>query len=273
MKFLDKKWKKIGFYGGVVILSFYLLQVLIPLFVGFFASTTMDSTNSVKFLSYNVQFGANDETIELISIMEADIVGLQELTVAEYNGSDLSISEFAGLLSYDYYAIPSTLEVWHYGLAIFSRYNITNTEFIHIRDEDVLARGILIAEIDINGTLINVIVTHLDIPTYYFQRYQHVQTVFENLDYTKPLVLMGDFNTPNSLLDISYWSLFTNLQDTWIASGKAPFLGKTWHVSFPFLRIDYIWINNLCTVVKRTSELAWDIDSSDHRALAVQIVV
>lgn len=273
MKFLDTKWKKIGFYGGIIILSLYLVQVLVPLFVGFSASTTVDSTDSLKILTYNVQFGANDETIELISNMEADIVGLQELTAAQYNGSDLSLSEFAALLSYDYYAIPSSLEVWHYGLAIFSRYNITNVEFIHIRDDDVLARGILIAEIDVNGTLINVIDTHLDIPFYYFQRYRHVQSVLENLDHSKPLILMGDFNTPNSLLDISYWSLFTNLQDTWIASGKAPFLGKTWHVSFPFLRIDYIWINKLCTVVKGTSELAWNVDSSDHRALAVQIVV
>jgi len=270
---MKKKWKKIGFFGGIAILSLYLVQVLVPLFVGFFASTTVDSTNSLKIISYNVQFGANDETIEIISEMDADIVGLQELTEAEFDSMSLNISEFASRLSYDYYAIPSPSDVWHYGLAIFSRYNITHSEFIHIRDDDVLARGMLIAEIDVNGTSINVIDTHLDIPFYYFQRYRHVQVILDNLDHSKPLVLVGDFNTPNSLLDISYWSLFTNLHDTWIASGKAPFFGKTWHVKFPFLRIDYIWVNDLCTVVKRTSELAWNVDSSDHRALTVQIVV
>lgn len=273
MKFLKKKWQKFLFYTGIAVIVLFLVQVFVPLFVSFAASTTTNSSNSIKILSYNVQFGANDETIELISQMDADIVGLQELTEVEFEGSGLNISEFASQLSYDYYAIPSTMDVWHYGLAIFSRFNITQSEFIHIREDDVLARGILIAEIDVNGTSINVIDTHLDVPFYYFQRYRHVQSVLENLDHSKPLVLMGDFNTPNSLLDISYWSLFTNLQDTWIVSGKAPFLGKTWHVSFPFLRIDYIWVNNLCSVVKRTSELMWNADSSDHRALAVQLVV
>ena len=165
------------------------------------------------------------------------------------------------------------MDVWKYGLAIFSHYNITDTQFIHIRDDDVLARGILIAEIDVNGTLINVIDTHLDIPFYYFQRYRHAQTVLKNLDDSKPLILLGDFNTPNALLDITYWSLFTNLHDAWIASGKAPFSGKTWHVKFPFLRIDYIWVNDLCTVVKKTAGLAWDPVSSDHRALTVRVAV
>ncbi len=80
MKFLNKKWKKFAFYTGIVVISLYLVQVFIPLFVGLTASTTKVSTNSVKILSYNVQFGANDETIDLISQMDADIVGLQELT-------------------------------------------------------------------------------------------------------------------------------------------------------------------------------------------------
>ncbi len=273
MKFLNKKWKKVAFYGGITLLSLYLVQVLLPFFVGLTASTTTNSQNSIKILTYNVEFGANDETIALISQVDADIVGMQELTHAEKLGSSFNITEFAEELSYEYYAIPSPVDVWRYGLAIFSRYTITNTQFIHIRDDDVLARGILIAEIDVNGTLINVIDTHLDIPFYYIRRYRHVQTVLENLDHSKPLILLGDFNTPNSLLDISYWSLFTNLHDTWIASGKAPFFGKTWHVSFPFIRIDYIWVNDLVTTVRKSAELSWDRLSSDHRALAVSIVV
>jgi endonuclease/exonuclease/phosphatase family metal-dependent hydrolase len=216
----------------------------------------------------------------IASGMYKDSAGLIEivrggsiLTAAEHDSMSLNISEFAAQLSFEYYAIPSLSEVWHYGLAIFSKYNITHSEFIHIRDDDVLARGLLIAEIDVNGTQITVIDTHLDIPTYYFRRYRQVQTIIENLVDSNPLILLGDFNTPNSLLDISYWSLFTNLQDTWIASGKAPFFGKTWHVSFPFLRIDYIWVNKLCTVVKGTSELAWNVDSSDHRAITVRISI
>ncbi len=261
------------FWIGIVLLSCYLVQILLPFFVGLTASTTKNSSNSLKILSYNVEFGANSETISLITEMEADIVGLQELTGVEKDGIGLSISEFADQLSYEYYAIPSSEDVWSYGLAIFSKYNITNTEFIQIREDDVLSRGILIAEIDVNGTLINVIDTHLDVPFYYISRYHHVQTILDNLDYSKPLILLGDFNTPNSLLDISYWSLFTHLHDTWIASGKAPFLGKTWHVSFPFLRIDYIWVNHLCTVVKNSAQLAWNVESADHKALSIRIIV
>jgi endonuclease/exonuclease/phosphatase family metal-dependent hydrolase len=273
MKFLNRKWKKFAFFAGITLISLYLVQILVPLFVGIAAPTTKNPLDSLKILSYNVQFGANDDTISLISGMEADIVGLQELTAVEKNGDILSIEEFADELSFEYYAIPSALDVWSYGLVIFSHYNITQTDFIHICSDDVLSRGILIAEIDVNGTLINVIDTHLDVPFYYVSRYQHAQKILDVLENSKPLILLGDFNTPNSLLDITYWSLFTHLHDSWIASGKAPFLGKTWHVSFPFLRIDYIWVNDLCTVVKKSAELAWNIDSSDHKALAVRIAV
>jgi endonuclease/exonuclease/phosphatase family metal-dependent hydrolase len=273
MKFLNRKWKKFAFFAGITVILLYLVQILVPLFVGLTAPTTKNSLNSMKILSYNVQFGANDQTISLITDIEADIVGLQELTAAEKNGYPLSIEEFANELGFPYYGIPSEIDVWSYGLAIFSKYNITNTEFVHVRSDDVLSRGILIAEIDVNGTQINVIDTHLDVPFYYFSRFQHVQKILDILDYSKPLILLGDFNTPNSLLDITYWSLFTHLHDSWIASGKAPFLGKTWHVSFAFLRIDYIWVNDLCNVVKNTAELFWNRDSSDHKALAIRISV
>ncbi|MBN2155501.1 MAG: endonuclease/exonuclease/phosphatase family protein [Candidatus Lokiarchaeota archaeon] len=230
-------------------------------------------TNSVKIFTYNVQFGSNDATMDLITQVDADIVALQEVTNIIANERALSIAEYASALSYEYVAIPSELNVWDYGLIILSRYNITSTNFITIREDEVLSRGILIAELDINGTLINVINSHLDIPLRYVRRFQHVQSILDIIDYSKPLILLGDFNTPNYLIDISYWSLFSHLQDAWIASGKTPFLGKTWHVCFPFLRIDYIWINHLCTVVKHTADLVWNRSSSDHRGLMVSVTI
>lgn len=178
MKLLNKKWKKIIFIGGISVVSLYSLQLLIPLFVSFSASSTKDQTNSLKFLSYNVQFGANDESVQVITQCDADIVALQELTNIIYEGSSLTISEFATLLSYDYYAIPTISEVREYGLAILSRYNITYSQLIPVRYDDMLSRGMLIAEINVNDTIVIVINTHLDVPYYYIQRYQQDENNF-----------------------------------------------------------------------------------------------
>lgn len=249
-----------------------LLQILIPFFVSFSANVTSKDSNSVKVFTYNVGKGLDDGVIDLLSEVDADIVALQEAYRMFYQGSEVNNSQLASLLSYDYFVSLEGYNQRTYGLTILSKYEIINSTFTKLPDaKNSLPRGFITAQIKINLTLITVITTHLSFPAFYFNRLNQANQIIDAVNFSVPTIVLGDFNTPNSIFDITYWRLFTTFHDAWISSGKPPFAGKTWHVSFPILRVDYIFVNDYCTVVKGSAELYENELSSDHKGFMVKL--
>lgn len=269
---ISGKFKRVMFWLITITLLLWLSQVLIPHFVSLTATKTADKENSVKFLTYNVQDGLNTQGIDLILNSHADIIVLQEAYWFYYNDIQINSSQLTTLLSYDYFVSSEDHNADGYGLIILSKYEIMKSEFIKLSDaKNSRPRGLLKAEIKINNTEIAVFTTHLNLPNFYFNRLKQVKEIINNVNNSQPTVLLGDFNSPNSIFDLAYWRLFTKFHDTWLASGKTPFRGKTWHISLPVLRIDYILVNEYCTIVKNSASLIENPNSSDHKGVMVRL--
>ena len=249
-----------------------LLQTLIPAFAALSAPVTSESYDSILFFTYNVYNGLDDNSISLIMNIDADILAIQEAYHIYYQENLLSIHQLSTLLSYDYYASPENYNQGTYGLAIFSKYEIIESSFIELTSPGkTTPRGLLFAKIRKNTTVATVVTTHFDLPFFYFVRNSQAGTLLENLESNMPTIVLGDFNTPNTILDFTYWRLFTHLHDTWVVSGNPPFTGKTWPVEHPYLRVDYIFVNDFCTTVKGSAEIIANEQSSDHLGLAVRL--
>jgi endonuclease/exonuclease/phosphatase family metal-dependent hydrolase len=257
----------------VIIIS-SLIQTLVPFFVSLSAPTVAEDSGSVKVSTYNIQNGLDTYTIDLLAELAADILALQEVYEIFYHGSEINMSQLASSLSYPYYASPTNYNQRLYGLVILSKFEIIKSSFVELSGPSYTTpRGLLIADINKNNTTVRVITTHLDLPWLCLTRFSQAKTLLAQINDSIPVVVLGDFNTPNSIFDLTYWRLFTNLHDTWIVSGNPPFTGKTWPVEFSLLRVDYIFVNDYCTTVRESAELITDVQSSDHRGLSVRLLI
>ena len=274
MKFFDKFYKKVIFSILLVIIIFSLLQTLTPFFVSLSAPTNTDDSGSVKVSTFNVQNGLDTYTIDLLAEVSADILALQEVYEIFSQGSAINISQLASSLSYPYYASPINYNQRLYGLVILSNFEIIKSSFVELSGPSFTnPRGLLIADISKDNTTVRVITTHLDLPWLCLTRFNQATTLLAQINDSIPTIVLGDFNTPNFILDLAYWRLFTNLHDTWIVSGNPPFTGKTWPAEFSLLRVDYIFVNDYCTTVRESAELIIDVQSSDHRGLSVRLLI
>ena len=258
----------------LAIIIFSLIQTLVPFFVSLSAPTINEELGSITVSTYNVQNGLGTYTIDLLEELDSDILALQEVYQVFYEGFTINMSQLASVLSYPYYASPADYNQELYGLAIFSKFEIVKAAFIELSGpSNTNARGLLITDIKKDNTTIRVITTHLDLPWIYLTRFNQAAALLAQVNSSIPTIVLGDFNTPNSILDITYWRLFTHLHDTWIVSGNAPFSGKTWPVEFSLLRVDYIFVNDYCTTVLGSAVLISDAQASDHRGLSVKLII
>lgn len=176
---------------------------------------------------------------------------------------------------------------YDYGIKIVSKHKIINWE--RIKYDHSTNNLAAYFDIDINGTIIRYVATHLQstgiVPTDYqklvqvelddhYKNYalgfvkklkkrvllrtkqaKTINAVLENSPY--PIIILGDFNdTPQSY---TYEQLRENRKDAFIEQGNG--WGTTYLKPFPFLRIDYILYDNEleCTSYSRTTEI-----KSDH---------
>jgi endonuclease/exonuclease/phosphatase family metal-dependent hydrolase len=84
---------------------------------------------------------------------------------------------------------------------------------------------------------------------------------------------MGDFNTPDVILDKGYRILTKAFSDGWIASGKWAIKGRTWPAKGPYLRIDYIWLKGDFKVIKNSAKLFGNEKASDHKGVYLEIAI
>jgi endonuclease/exonuclease/phosphatase family metal-dependent hydrolase len=215
--------------------------------LSFGAPATPAGKKSLRVMTYNIHVGVGiDKKLDLERIADViinehpDLVGLQEVDRGvkrtELRDEILELAKLTGME----YAFAHNLDYQggQYGVAILSRFPIKKVDhrkYDNTREAE--RRGMIRAEIQFNGKLINFVATHLD--------YQHEDgRVFETEQLLKfleavkgPLIVVGDFNDEPS--GAAYKLMLTKFQDAWIA-GKARETGLSYPADNPAERIDYI---------------------------------
>lgn len=178
-----------------ILLSCMLLAVVVSV-VAESAPETPQQPTSLRVLTYNLQQGYDEagrraylEQLAVIRSFNPDIVGLQETDTARFSGGngDLVRMIAQGLNMYTYYG-PKTV-AGTFGIALLSRYPLENpqTFYMYSIGEQTAA---ISAEIEVNGTRYNVVVTHLGNGGPIIQQEQ----VLEGLQGMENVIAMGDFN-------------------------------------------------------------------------------
>lgn len=213
--------------------------------------------------------------LEFISQQQPDVLCFQEYFEPHTKWYPYTNRTDIIKLGYPYstvvYDYTGWKNAWHTGVAIFSRYPITDS--IHIRYPGPLnyraAESLIGADIDFNGRKIRLFTTHLQSVLFkdndyrnieiiksasdsmleasksvalklaqgYKFRSQQVEIVSKQLDASPhPVIICGDFNdVPNSY---TYFKIKGDRKDAFTEAGKG--LGRTFSNVAPTLRIDYI---------------------------------
>lgn len=160
------------------------------------------ANQKMRFASYNIYHGGYAEydmsrIASNITENDIDVVGLQEVDIGtkRCGGRDIlkELSEAAG---YRYYAFFKTIDFGggDYGIAVLSRYPIIATDKVLLNSGKSEQRAIGFTKIDVNGTVVDFLVTHLTFDTPSIREAQ-LGDVAEILSSKKGFILSGDFNT------------------------------------------------------------------------------
>jgi endonuclease/exonuclease/phosphatase family metal-dependent hydrolase len=215
------------------------------------------------------------QMLEYISAQQPDVLCFQEYfephtrRYSYTNRADLAKLGYPySVVAYDYTGWKSA---WHTGVAIFSKYPVTDS--LHIRYPGPLnyraAESLIAADIDFKGRTVRVFTTHLQSVLFkmndyrnieiiksasdsmleasksvalklargYKFRSQQVKIVRSQVDASPhPEIVCGDFNdVPNSY---TYFKIKGDRKDAFTEAGKG--IGRTFSNVAPTLRIDYI---------------------------------
>jgi len=242
--------------------------------------------DTIRVLNYNIRYGRGmDDVLDLRRIADiiletdSDIVALQEVDVgvARSYRFDLMkvLSGYTGLEPVFYKNIPH--QSGEYGNGILSRYPVFSSRNYHfIVEGGGEQRGLLQAEIDINGQKLVVMNTHLDHSPDETQRLMSVEQIVETKRAYRgmPVLITGDFNdTPGSQTHLNMKEYF---EDVWEVLGEGD--GYTFRSDGPDRRIDYVfYTNNLAGETSKqlrpVSIEVLDTQASDHLPILAVFVL
>jgi endonuclease/exonuclease/phosphatase family metal-dependent hydrolase len=220
---------------------------------------------SLRILTYNIQQGYSEEglknfdgQLELISSMNADLIGLQESDTARIAGGNADVVRYMAdrLNMYAYYG-PTTV-TGTFGIALLSRYPIENeaTFFMYSEGEQTAA---IEAEVRTGGRVFHVLVTHLGNRGPLIQQ----QQVLERLEGRDNVIAMGDFNfRPDSE---QYAQTTAVLDDAWLSAGQQRLTPEGQIIE---RRIDHIFLSPGIQVIQ--AEYV-GTGPSDHPAMFAEI--
>ncbi|MEV6551017.1 endonuclease/exonuclease/phosphatase family protein [Streptomyces sp. NPDC051597] len=260
-----------------------LVLMLVPLAVAP-TSSAAAAPQTLTVLTYNIHHGADsdnalalDRIAAVVKDSGADVVGLQEVDRHYDARSDFVdqaswLAERLGMqvayganLSLDPPRAGAPRR--EYGTAILSRFPVVaahNTPLPRPRQGE--QRGLLEADIDVNGTAVRVLNTHLE-HTSQTERLAQADAVGNVVkSSSRPTLLMGDLNAPPAAGEVGV--LTRILADTWRKAGEGA--GYTFDVRNPRKRIDYVLASS--TVAPQQARVL-DSEASDHLPLRVEVTL
>jgi endonuclease/exonuclease/phosphatase family metal-dependent hydrolase len=209
-----------------------------------------------------------------------DAVALQELDVRRVRSGGVDQAEvIAGRLEMKFHFQPvHCIEDEQYGNALLSRYPARLVKMAALPKRrnraDCEPRGALWIELDVRGTRLQVITTHLSI----WPRERRIQAQalagpewLGHPDCRAPIILCGDFNAlPGSA---AYRVLAAKLRDAQLHLNEhRPH--STWFGRYPLSRIDHIFASSDVQIANiRVPMTELDKVASDHLPLIVEVRV
>ncbi|WP_344073825.1 endonuclease/exonuclease/phosphatase family protein [Streptomyces crystallinus] len=258
--------------------------MLIPLAVAP-TSSAAAAPQTLTVLTYNIHHGAGaddalalERTARVVKDSGADVVGLQEVD-RHYDARSDFVDQAAWLAErlgmHVVYGANLSLDPprsgeprREYGTAILSRFPVTGSHNTPLpRPGDLEQRGLLEADINVEGTAVRFLTTHLD-HTSQSARQTQAEAV-KNLvaGSTRPTVLVGDLNAPPAAREVL--TLTRSLSDVWRKAGDGG-AGYTFDARNPHKRIDYVLTS--AGISARQAEVI-ESDASDHLPVTVEVTV
>lgn len=278
IKILWRNKKKIF---SISIITLVLFGPLFLLIDNWYATTNTtigtfsNSDQSLQLATFNIhQFWSEQDSSaylqkfrDLIKSENIDIIGLQEM----WQGN---ASYIANELNMYYFNTSDSHQDSFYGLALLSKFPILETQtFVFNSSSANFIRAMIWAKININNKNISVYVTHLDTPASYFSQVNQAKKILDVIDTKADSVLLCDCNAPDTVFLETYRLLTEHFEDSWIASGKKTFEGRTWPSDNPFLRVDYVWLSNNGWLVQENSgKILGSSSYSDHLGVKVTVI-
>jgi endonuclease/exonuclease/phosphatase family metal-dependent hydrolase len=180
-----------------------------------------------------------DRVATVIGELEADIVALQELTYPASVALETRTPYFLATLDRYECALGPTRNRMRrtvtecFGNALLTRHPIVEVHRIDLSMERREARGALAATIDVDGTLLHVLATHLGLRIR--ERRFQVQQILDYLDSVRntSVVVLGDFN------DWLPGRSAAHVLDRRMGRQPRP---ATFPVAWPVVALDRIWV-------------------------------
>ena len=230
-------------------------------------------------MTYNIHVGIGmDKRLDLRRIADVinrekpDLVGLQEVDRGVQRTQRIDeIAELSKLTRMEYaFAFNLPYQGGQYGVAILSRFPIRATEhrlYKNLREAE--RRGLIRAEVKINGRVVHFATTHLDYQHDDGRLFEAQQMLAAISDVKGSLIVVGDFN------DIpageTYKLMRSLFEDAWAVVRPADD-GFSYPADKPTKRIDYIF-------TRRSDEIrtkrAWVVDTlaSDHVPVVAELEI
>src|SRR2546430_16121835 len=133
---------------------------------------TLANAHTIRVMTYNIHVGVGmDKKLDLariagvINAQHPDLVGLQEVDRGVERTQRIDeIAEIARMTKMDYaFAFNLRYQGGQYGVAILSRYPIMATDHrLYQNTREAERRGVIRAEVRVNGYTGNFVTTHLD---------------------------------------------------------------------------------------------------------------
>ena len=201
----------------------------------------IEAVQQLSVATYNVHLWVGqegrtdpDRVLSVIREMNADIVALQEAGYPEREEEPYGV-DYISRITNRYVILGPTLKnnKGHFGNMLLTRYPVSQICHINLSVANSEPRGALNVCLDVHGTSVRVIATHLGLK-WRERRYQ-LRRLLKHAteDTNQMLILMGDFNVWSPLS-----KLFRQIEHNF---GKTPAL-RTYPAFFPLFRLDRIWV-------------------------------
>jgi endonuclease/exonuclease/phosphatase family metal-dependent hydrolase len=237
-------------------------------------------------MSYNIKSGnGNLEGIAAaIRTASPDIVALQEVDVhwadrSTFEDQATLLGEKLAMhvLFAPIYNFPSERAGGpnrKFGVALLSKYDVVSFENRIITRLSTQVPnpvptpmpGLLDAVVDIAGSKVRILNTHLDYRSDPSVRVRQVADIVQYLgEGSRPAILMGDFNAEMSAPELR--PLFARLRDAWLVNSSP---GQTYAADDPKKRIDFILVSKDFLVQSANVPVTL---ASDHRPVVAELVL
>lgn len=240
----------------------------------------------LRVMSYNIAAGNGnlDAIAAAIRSESPEVVALQEVDVhwsARSNFADQAsaLAEQLGMHVrfapiYRFPNANSSAPPREYGLALLSAHPVTaftNHSLTRISTQvqpnvTMLLPGFLDVTIDVRGTAVRILNTHLDYRADPAMRATEVEETLGIVgDVRLPTLLLGDLNAPPDAPELA--PLLAVFRDAW---QNATDPGYTYPASTPVKRIDYVLVSSHVRIVR---SLVPASTASDHRPMVVDLLI